>query len=88
MATRLLNPSAEVRAAGGREYHLRSMQPLALYAIDSLFASGYLTTGGQDLQGTIQMIEDMGFSYTLEGEENLSPQDQLLSSLARENCTV
>ncbi|MCL0049021.1 hypothetical protein M1N13_01800 [Dehalococcoidia bacterium] len=41
---RFLNPSTEIRIAGGREYHLRSLQSLALYAANSIFTSGYLTT--------------------------------------------
>jgi biotin synthase len=58
---RLLNPSAEIRAAGGREFSLRSLQPLALYPADSLFVSGYLTTEGQTSDEAWRMIEDMGF---------------------------
>ncbi len=54
-------PEAEIRAAGGREYHLRSLQSLCLYAVDSLFARGYLTTGGNDMDFTRKMIEDSGF---------------------------
>ena len=58
---RFLNPSTEIRIAGGREYHLRSLQPLALYAANSIFVSGYLTTDGQTPDQDIQMIQDMGF---------------------------
>lgn len=58
---RFLNPSAEIRAAGGRELSLRSLQPLALYPANSLFVSGYLTTSGQKPDEAWQMIEDMGF---------------------------
>lgn len=54
-------PRAEIRAAGGREYHLRSQQALCLYAANSIFAKGYLTTGGDDIDITRQMIEDSGF---------------------------
>ncbi|MEK7354524.1 MAG: biotin synthase BioB, partial [Chloroflexota bacterium] len=42
--TRFLNPRSEVRAAGGWEYHLRELKPLALYPADSIFVTGYLTT--------------------------------------------
>jgi biotin synthase len=63
---RLLNPSSEVRAAGGWEYHLRSMKPLALYPADSIFVSGYLTTGGTSVNEVRQMIADLGFESTIE----------------------
>jgi biotin synthase len=66
---RFLNPQSEVRAAGGREYHLRSLQPLALYAVDSIFVAGYLTTGGQSAQEAFNMIADMGFEATIEGAD-------------------
>ncbi|MCL0058644.1 biotin synthase BioB [Dehalococcoidia bacterium] len=58
---RFLNPWTEIRIAGGREYHLRSLQPLALYAANSIFVSGYLTTDGQSPDEDFQMIRDMGF---------------------------
>lgn len=68
---RLLNPSTEIRAAGGREYRLRSLQPLALYPANSLFVSGYLTTGGQTPQDAWKMIEDMGFEVEQEAVEEI-----------------
>lgn len=58
---RLLNPSQEIRVSAGREVHLRALQPLALYAANSVFVSGYLTTPGQSYQETWKMIEDLGF---------------------------
>jgi biotin synthase len=58
---RLLNPRQEIRVSAGREVHLRSLQPLALYAADSVFVSGYLTTPGQQYRETWQMIRDLGF---------------------------
>ena len=58
---RLLNPKAEIRAAGGREVNLRSMQAMALYAANSIFVEGYLTTPGQQAAEAQRMIEDMGF---------------------------
>jgi biotin synthase len=58
---RLVNPSAEIRIAGGREGHLRSLQPLALYPANSLFVEGYLTTRGDAVRDTYRMIEDAGF---------------------------
>jgi biotin synthase len=64
---RFLHPNREVRAAGGREYHLRSLQPMALYVVDSFFVSGYLTTGGQCLEEAAAMVEDLGFEFVVEG---------------------
>lgn len=58
---RFINPSAELRIAGGREGHLRSMQPLALYPANSLFVEGYLTTKGDATAETARMIADAGF---------------------------
>jgi biotin synthase-like enzyme len=34
---RFLNPSQEIRVSAGREVHLRSLQPLALYSANSVF---------------------------------------------------
>lgn len=59
---RFLNPSAEVRAAGGREANLRGLESLALYPANSLFAEGYLNTGGHAADKTLRLIEDAGFS--------------------------
>ncbi len=58
---RFVNPNAEIRVAAGREGHLRSMQPLALYPANSLFVEGYLSSRGEATQSTYQMIEDAGF---------------------------
>jgi len=58
---RFLNPDREIRVAGGREYHLRSLQPLSLYAANSIFVAGYLTTSGQSAEEAWQMIADLGF---------------------------
>ena len=58
---RLLNPTSDLRAAGGREVNLRSIQALALYPANSIFVEGYLTTPGQQAQAAHQMIENLGF---------------------------
>ena len=58
---RLINPSSEIRIAGGREGNLRSLQPLALYPANSLFVEGYLTTRGDAARETYEMIRDAGF---------------------------
>jgi len=58
---RLVNPAKEIRIAGGREYHLRSLQPLGLYVADSIFIGDYLTTRGEVPERDLQMLEDTGF---------------------------
>lgn len=58
---RLACPDREIRIAGGREVHLRSLQPLGLYAANSLFIGDYLTTAGQPPEEDYRMIEDLGF---------------------------
>lgn len=58
---RLLLPAQEIRIAGGREVHLRSLQPLGLYVANSIFVGDYLTTPGQSAQQDFDMIRDAGF---------------------------
>jgi biotin synthase len=58
---RLVCPTKEIRVAGGREINLRSLQPLAMYAANSIFVGDYLTTEGQAAQADWAMLEDLGF---------------------------
>ncbi|MCM3727593.1 biotin synthase BioB [Neobacillus cucumis] len=58
---RFVNPTKEIRISGGREVNLRSLQPLGLYAANSIFVGDYLTTAGQDSTADHQMLEDLGF---------------------------
>lgn len=58
---RLVNPLADIRAAGGREVNLGTLQPLALYLATSIFTEGYLTTPGQGYARDLAMIRDAGF---------------------------
>jgi biotin synthase len=58
---RFLHPRTEIRVAGGREFNLGALQPLALYPADSLFVGGYLTTPGQPAPDAWKMISDLGF---------------------------
>ncbi|MBV9447866.1 MAG: biotin synthase BioB [Streptosporangiaceae bacterium] len=62
---RFVCPAAEVRLAGGREIHLRSLQPLALHVVNSIFLGDYLTSEGQAGNKDLDMIADAGF--TVEG---------------------
>lgn len=58
---RFMCPSKEIRVAGGREVHLRSLQPLAMYPANAIFIGDYLTTGGQAAEDDYRMIADLGF---------------------------
>lgn len=58
---RFVNPTKEIRLSGGREINLRSLQPLGLYAANSIFVGDYLTTQGQEPTSDWKMIEDLGF---------------------------
>ncbi|WP_326595231.1 biotin synthase BioB [Streptomyces sp. NBC_01803] len=64
---RFVCPDAEVRLAGGREQHLRTLQPLALHLVNSIFLGDYLTSEGQAGQADLEMIADAGFE--VEGAE-------------------
>ena len=54
-------PDTELRMAGGREMHLRTLQPLALHVANSLFLGDYLTSEGQAGADDLAMIADNGF---------------------------
>jgi biotin synthase len=58
---RFINPTKEIRISGGREVNLRSLQPLGLYAANSIFVGDYLTTIGQEEIEDYQMLRDLGF---------------------------
>ena len=66
-------PDAEVRLAGGREIHLRSLQPLALHIVNSIFLGDYLTSEGQAGARDLEMIADAGF--TVEGADERTLPD-------------
>ncbi len=54
-------PASEIRMAGGREMHLRSLQSTALHLANSLFLGDYLTSEGQAARTDLEMIADAGF---------------------------
>ncbi|MEU4269669.1 biotin synthase BioB [Streptomyces sp. NPDC026092] len=68
---RFVCPDVEVRIAGGREVHLRSMQPLALNIANSIFLGDYLTSEGQAGQTDLDMIADAGFEVEGAGTTTL-----------------
>ncbi len=77
---RLVNPTAEIRAAGGREGHLRSLGALVLWPANSLFVEGYLTTRGDAVRDTYEMIRDAGFEVA--GNPLASGDDALATASA------
>lgn len=61
---RLVNPTSELRISGGRELHLRTLQPMGLYAANSMFVGDYLTTSGQPPEIDYNIVRDLGFEVT------------------------
>jgi biotin synthase len=76
---RFLNPRADLRLAGGREVNLRTLQPMALYIVSSIFTEGYLTTPGARAHDDQQMIRDLGFEIELHGIEKTPPERRSLA---------
>lgn len=68
---RFVFPSAEVRIGGGREMHLRSLQPLGLHIANSIFLGDYLTSEGAAGEEDLRMIADAGL--VVEGAGDLAP---------------
>ncbi|MEM8783383.1 MAG: biotin synthase BioB [Planctomycetota bacterium] len=73
---RLCCPTSEVRCAAGREFHLRSLEPMCLYPANSLFLDGYLNGMGAERRRTYAMIRDAGFEI-----ESDHAVDELLEEL-------
>jgi len=71
---RFVCPDREVRIAGGREMHLRSLQGLALHVANSLFLGDYLTSEGQAAETDLELIRDNGFVVL--GSEEHAAQGQ------------
>lgn len=66
---RFVHPDAEVRAAAGREMHIRTMQPLMLEVVNSIFLGDYLTSEGAAGAADLQLLADAGF--VPEGGDNI-----------------
>lgn len=67
---RFMNPTKEIRISGGREVNLRTLQPLGLFAANSIFIGDYLTTDGQERNSDYQMLKDLGFEIDYENIED------------------
>lgn len=72
---RFILPKQEIRIAGGREVHLRSLQAMGLYPANSIFVGDYLTTTGQSARADLEMIRDAGFILEKPDGSILEPQD-------------
>jgi biotin synthase len=70
---RFVFPDVEVRIAGGREMHLRSLQPLGLQIANSIFLGDYLTYEGAPGSADLEMIADAGFVVEGAATETLPP---------------
>ncbi len=65
---RLLTPKSDIRCAAGREVYLKGKEKEMFCAVDSIFASGYLTADGQSIEDTIKIITEAGFQYYIEAD--------------------
>lgn len=80
-AVRMVNPDKELRMAGGREIHLRSLQALALHVVNSLFLGDYLTSIGQSALDDLKMIRDGGFVVLgAEGRDLVAEHEEYLAA--------
>jgi biotin synthase len=76
-------PGAEIRMAGGRELHLRSLQPLALHLANSLFLGDYLTSEGQAARADLEMIADAGFRVLSDRDHRPGTQRERVAARRR-----
>ena len=66
---RLMIPKSDIRCAAGREVYFKGIEPELFKVVDSIFASGYLTAGGQGIDDTMKMIRDAGFTGEIESTD-------------------
>lgn len=70
---RLVNPSKNILAQGGREHNLRQLQPLALIAgANGMLLGNYLLTSGRNPELDLELISDLGFEANLTGTAHTS----------------
>lgn len=63
---RLMLPKSDIRCAAGREVYFKGYEKTLFKVVDSIFASGYLTEGGESLEKTFRTIEEAGFTWQVE----------------------
>jgi biotin synthase len=80
---RFFFPDTEVRIAGGRELHLRTLQALGLHLANCIFLGDYLTSEGQAGSDDLQMISDAGFVVEGRDQETLPKSRPDLVALRR-----
>jgi biotin synthase len=85
---RFLLPSQEIRIAGGREVHLRSLQSLGLYPANSIFVGDYLTTPGQAAQADWEMIRDAGFVLEAADGSPIGDEEGIQTSAKSSLCSA
>lgn len=78
---RFILPQQEIRIAGGREVHLRSLQVMGLYPANSIFVGDYLTTVGQSAGKDLEMIRDAGFVLENADGSVLATEEQVNLSI-------
>lgn len=84
---RFVCPDKEIRIAGGREMHLRSLQGLALHVANSIFLGDYLTSEGQAAADDLELIADNGFVVlTPEGVTAPAPAGIPTPAAAEASC--
>jgi len=63
---RLMLGGTSIRCAAGREVYFRGQEKNLFKIVDSIFASGYLTADGQNIDDTINLVEEAGFECSIE----------------------
>lgn len=80
---RMINPSAEIRMAAGREIYLAERQRDGLRVANSLFVSGYLNVKGSSAEQTIRLIYENGYRLDEECEKEIVQlRDRMLEESA------
>ncbi len=63
---RLMMPKADIRCAAGREVYFAGREETLFSIVDSIFAAGYLTAGGQGIDDTLRLIASLGYDGKIE----------------------
>ena len=63
---RLMLPKADIRCAAGREVYFAGREETLFGIVDSIFAAGYLTAGGQGIDDTLRLIASLGYEGAVE----------------------
>ncbi|WP_434595225.1 biotin synthase BioB [Brevibacterium sp. 1718] len=83
---RFVCPDREIRLAGGREIHLKSLQPMALQLANSIFLGDYLTAEGQAAADDLAMIRDNGFTILGQEDEEARTEESVGCCGAAAGC--